>query len=54
MPADSPPWLARIHDKDGHLGSGILIAPGWLLTCAHVLDTEHKTAIDFCANRRHP
>ncbi|MGH3812952.1 MAG: trypsin-like serine protease [Pseudonocardiaceae bacterium] len=32
-------FVVRIDTPDGTTGTGVLVAPGWVLTCAHVVES---------------
>jgi hypothetical protein len=44
----TPPWAVRIRRADGTIaGSGILLSPDRVLTCAHVLRRDDKVTAEF-------
>ncbi|NJP42219.1 S1 family peptidase [Actinacidiphila epipremni] len=47
-PLATPPWAVRIRRADGEIaGSGILLGPDRVLTCAHVLDRDEEVVAEF-------
>lgn len=44
--SDPRPWQVRIRDKDEHpVGAGLLLADGFVLTCAHVVGDDPSTKL---------
>ncbi|MBK6888254.1 MAG: hypothetical protein IPH03_18625 [Tetrasphaera sp.] len=40
-------FVVRVRRADGGSGSGVLVAPGWVLTCAHVVAEPGTVVVEF-------
>ena len=40
-------FVVRVRRQEGGSGSGVLVAPGWVLTCAHVVRSHSDVLVDL-------